>query len=238
MPVLSAIESKRLYRQIADVIAQHIDAGDFPPGSLLPAERDLAQQMRVSRTSIREALIALEVEGKVSVRVGTGVFVLAAPVHRASRGAAPPEALDWSDVGPLQIVEARRVVECEAAALAARAATDADVANLRKLLKGLEAELQAKREHYPKDRAFHLEIARLSGNHALVLMVAQLWSLRATALARRFEKHFSTEPLYTDVNHDHRAIFNAIEARDSRAARLAMKRHLDRVHRAYTIALA
>ncbi len=253
-PVLPAIESKRLYRQIADVIAQHIDAGVFPPGSLLPAERELALQMRVSRTSIREALIALEVEGRVSVRVGSGVSVLAAPTpapapKASSRGgtagakpgspaSAPTAVLDWSEVGPLQVVEARRVVECEAAALAARLASDSDVAELRRRLKALESELRTKREHYPRDRAFHLKIAQMSGNHALALIVDQLWSLRSSELGRRFDEHFTTAPLYQDTNRDHRHIFEAIEARDPRAARLAMKRHLDRVHQAYTATLA
>src|SRR5580658_4283455 len=73
---LPQVEPVRLYRQIAALISDRIDEGSFPVGSLLPAERDLAEQLGVSRTSVREALIALEVSGKVSVRVGHGVQVL------------------------------------------------------------------------------------------------------------------------------------------------------------------
>jgi len=65
----------RLYRMIADQIASRIRAEDFRPGERLPSERELAEQLQVSRPSIREALIALEIEGYVEVRVGTGVFV-------------------------------------------------------------------------------------------------------------------------------------------------------------------
>src|SRR6476661_7296247 len=74
---LQAVEPKRLYRQIADQLAQLIANGEFPPGSRLPAERELAVSLGVSRTSVREAVISLEMSGLVEVRVGTGIFVSA-----------------------------------------------------------------------------------------------------------------------------------------------------------------
>ena len=72
------VESRRLYQQIADQIRELIDRGGFDAGTRLPPERDLAQQLGVSRPSLREALIALDVEGRVEVRSGSGVFVSAA----------------------------------------------------------------------------------------------------------------------------------------------------------------
>ena len=72
---LQAVDNRRLYRQIADQIAGLIERGEYAVGARLPPERDLAKQLGVSRPSVREALIALEVEGKVEVRVGSGVFV-------------------------------------------------------------------------------------------------------------------------------------------------------------------
>ena len=77
MPI-QAVESQRLYRQIAGQLSTLIASGEFAPGARLPSERDLAVQLGVSRPSVREALIALEVEGKVEVRVGAGIFVAAA----------------------------------------------------------------------------------------------------------------------------------------------------------------
>ena len=74
MNTFQAVAVTRLYRMIADQIAGRIRAGDFPRGGRLPSERELAEQLQVSRASIREALIALEIEGYVEVRVGTGVF--------------------------------------------------------------------------------------------------------------------------------------------------------------------
>ena len=75
MPIQS-IEPRRLYRQIADQIRTLVRSGEFPAGSRLPPERDLARQLGVSRPSVREALIALEVEGLVEVRIGSGIYVL------------------------------------------------------------------------------------------------------------------------------------------------------------------
>lgn len=74
---LQTVEPKRLYRQIAEQLRSLIAGGEFQAGSRLPAERDLARQLGVSRPSVREALIALEVEGWVEVRTGSGVYVLA-----------------------------------------------------------------------------------------------------------------------------------------------------------------
>src|SRR6478735_4422649 len=86
---LQAVEPRRLYRQIADQLAQLIANGEFPSGARLPAERELAVSLGVSRTSVREAIISLEMNGLVDVRVGTGIFVTTRPdaARSASRDA-------------------------------------------------------------------------------------------------------------------------------------------------------
>src|SRR6266699_5978401 len=97
MPIHS-IEPRRLYRQIADQIRTLIRSREFPAGARLPPERDLARQLGVSRPSVREALIALEVEGLVEVKIGSGIYVLGpgngpSVGHPASPGPAGSEAL-------------------------------------------------------------------------------------------------------------------------------------------------
>ena len=82
---LQAIAPRRLYRQIADQLRTLIERGEFPVGSRLPPERDLAVQLGVSRPSVREALIALEVEGRVEVRMGSGIYVRQAEPGNARR---------------------------------------------------------------------------------------------------------------------------------------------------------
>src|SRR5947207_8651478 len=98
---LPQIEPTRLYRQIANLLSERIDDGYFPAGSLLPPERDLAQQLGVSRTSVREALIALEVTGKVSIRVGHGVQILEATPQPGS--VARNDSADL-DIGPIHLM--------------------------------------------------------------------------------------------------------------------------------------
>src|SRR5881409_3745562 len=111
---LQAVESSRLYRQIAEQLRGLIAQGEFATGTRLPAERDLAKQLGVSRPSVREALIALEVEGWVEVRTGSGVYVLDRP--RSTRARKVPAA-EW---GPLELIRARRVIEGEIALVAAQ----------------------------------------------------------------------------------------------------------------------
>ncbi|HEY7608253.1 MAG TPA: GntR family transcriptional regulator, partial [Alphaproteobacteria bacterium] len=105
---LQPIETRRLYRQIADQVAGLIARGEFAPGSRLPTERALAQLLGVSRPSVREGLIALEVEGLVDVRVGSGIYV------RRARGGADADILGDSP-GPFELIRARRAIESEVA---------------------------------------------------------------------------------------------------------------------------
>src|SRR5215216_6386564 len=111
---LTSIEPRRLYRQIAEQIRGLITSGEYAPGGRLPPERDLAKQLRVSRPSVREALIALEVEGRIEVRVGSGIYVRASTVN----GHGAPSAMLQS--GPFELIRARRAIEGECAALAAK----------------------------------------------------------------------------------------------------------------------
>src|SRR5512132_3028456 len=114
-----SIEPRRLYRQIAEQIRALIQSGEFRAGSRLPPERDLARELGVSRPSVREALIALEVEGLVEVRIGSGIYVL---------GPAKPPAPDQEQAaGPFELLRARYVVESECAALAAKSARKGQV---------------------------------------------------------------------------------------------------------------
>ena len=129
---LPQVEPVRLYRQIAALISDRIDEGLFPVGSLLPAERDLAEQLGVSRTSVREALIALEVSGKVSIRVGHGVQILQATPRLDRLGASAD--VSEGDIGPIQMMEARRLIEPRSAELAA---VNRDAANLERIEKAL-----------------------------------------------------------------------------------------------------
>src|SRR2546422_9040848 len=119
---LQAVESSRLYRQIAEQLRGLIAGGEFAAGGRLPAERDPAKQLGVSRPSVREALIALEVEGLVEVRIGSGIYVLGPSVRAEGEdpvGSTVHSAVD-ATAGPFELMRARYTIESECAALAAK----------------------------------------------------------------------------------------------------------------------
>ncbi len=222
---LQAVEPRRLYRQIAEQIGQLIASGEFLPGSRLPAERELAASLGVSRASVREAIISLEIGGLVEVRVGTGIFVAAMAAPRAS-------ATDDEGPGPFELLDARKLVEGEIAALAAVRSQPSDIDALRRSVREMEAGIRDFAQREAIDREFHLRIAKATGNSSLELVVGGLWDQRAE-LWGRMQQHFHTPELALKTIEDHDAIVGAIAAHDAAAARAAMHRHLSRVAREF-----
>ena len=216
---LQVVEPRRLYRQIADQIAGLIAAGEFPPGSRLPAERELAAKLGVSRASVREAIISLEIGGLVEVRVGTGIFVTAKQRPEVDRDAGP---------GPFELLNARKLVEGEIAALAAAGATEDDIEALQRSVEHMATHVDDFAIREDSDREFHLRLAKATGNGSLELVVEGLWNQRAE-LWGRMQQHFHTTDLAKQTLRDHAAIVRAIAAHDSAGARVAMHRHLSRV---------
>jgi DNA-binding FadR family transcriptional regulator len=219
MPI-QTVEPRRLYRQIADQIATLIRRGEYRPGARLPPERDLAKKLGVSRPSVREALIALEVEGFVEVRIGSGVYVADARRMASRRPVLPP------DSGPFELIDARRFVESECAALAARHATAAQIRQMRAALVAMDRDHRKRVVPLDNDHLFHLRIAEASGNSALALMVRTLWAQRTGPLFLQLEHHFDTPDLWRAAIDEHQAVLAAIEKHDPAGARAAMRRHL------------
>jgi DNA-binding FadR family transcriptional regulator len=222
MPI-KVIEPRRLYLEIASQIRSLIENGEFAFGSRLPAERELAKQFGVSRPSVREALIALEVEGYVDVRPGSGVFVT------TPKRPAP----DYSHTeGPLEIMRARKVVEGEIAAEAATHIRQKDIAALRQIVRELE---KASAAPDPTscifaDRSFHLYLAKKVRNNMLLRIVTDLFDQRSSLLGKQFGAHFDNPKTWTAVIAEHRKIIEALAARDPEQARKAMHSHLIRAH--------
>jgi DNA-binding FadR family transcriptional regulator len=229
MPI-QAIESQRLYRQIAEQIGRAVAAGEFAKGSRLPAERDLARQLGVSRPSLREALIALEVEGVVEVRTGSGIYVLDAAKRR------PPQSKRASaEWGPLQLMRARELVEGEVAALAARHARKADLQLIQDALLQMQDEVAAGRQPRHGDEAFHNAIAQASGNEVLCDTVRDYEQARYEPIFTRLGGHFETRASWNAAMREHQAVLDAIRSRDAGAARQAMQHHLKKARDRYTL---
>src|SRR3954470_12712215 len=221
MPI-QAIDTDRLYRKIARMLSDLIAAGEFVPGQRLPGERDLARQLGVSRPSVREGLIALEVEGKVEVRVGSGVFV--SPPRKL-----PPTSLLEPGEGPFVLIRARWVVEGETAAIAAEQSTPADRDEMHRAIDDLR-ESQNPRDSEAADRRLHVAIGNATRNGPLGEMVQILWDQGRGALWRQMEHHFSTPILWNETLRDHEEVVAAITAHNAGKARKAMHEHLTRVH--------
>ena len=221
------IEPRRLYRQIADQIRTLIRNGEFTPGSRLPPERDLARQLGVSRPSVREAWIALEVEGLVDVRIGSGIYVQV-PADGDARD--PPEAL----AGPFELLRARYVIESECAALAAKSAKRAQVLAIEGAIGEMDREMEAGRQPLPGDRLFHVRIAEATGNGALTHVIRLLWDERGGELFKRLEHHYDSPQLWCTAITEHRAVLKSIAAHDAGGARLAMQRHLNQAYKRFS----
>jgi DNA-binding FadR family transcriptional regulator len=220
---LQAVESSRLYRQIAEQLRGLISGGEFASGTRLPAERDLAKQLGVSRPSVREALIALELEGWIEVRTGSGIYVQPAQQRGAERAARNGNAADW---GPLELLQARALVEGEVAALAARQARKAQVAAMADALDKMRDEVAAGVEPASGDEAFHAAIAAACGNEVLADTVRSYWSARQGPLLERLGDWFDNPASWSAAVAEHAAVLEAIRAHDAEGARAAMQQHL------------
>ncbi|MBJ7442719.1 MAG: FadR family transcriptional regulator [Sphingobium sp.] len=214
-------ERLKLYQRVALEIERGIREGVHQPGSRLPPERDLAEQFSVSRPTIREAIIALEIRQLVEVRHGSGVYVVVAPpnVHAAAE----------LNVGAFELIEARLMFEGEAAALAAAVMTEAELAELKAILSRMEAADPASAIELALDRSFHLMIAQGTKNSLIEQAVEHLWDLRESSPLCR---HMFEQARQGGINprpDEHSRIYDALVARDSDLARLAMRDHLTRV---------
>jgi DNA-binding FadR family transcriptional regulator len=224
---LQTVEPQRLYRQIADQLRALIAKGEFAVGARLSAERDLAKQLGVSRPSVREALIALEVEGWVEVRTGSGVYVL----DRSHRAAAPVAPTEW---GPLELIRARRVIEGETAAIAATAGKRKDVDAMTRAIEVMREMADRKVMPLEGDRAFHLAIVSASGNVVLVETVQNFWDSRKGPIFTRLGGYFENVSSWRSAIAEHEAIRDAVAARDAEGARAAMHAHMDKSHQRFS----
>jgi DNA-binding FadR family transcriptional regulator len=234
MSLLQIVEPQRLYRQIAGQLRALISQGELAVGSRLPAERDLARQLGVSRPSVREALIAMEVEGWVEVRTGSGVYVLDRS-SQASRVAARSPQIPADEWGPLELIRARRVIEGEIAAIAATEANRQHVTAMGKALAMMQGDADRGILPLEGDRAFHTAIVESCGNVVLIETVQRFWDSRRGPLFERLVGYFETLDSWRAAIAEHEAILLAIRSHDPAAARLAMHQHMDNSHTRFSV---
>lgn len=221
--MLRAIKKTRIHEDVFDQIHQLIKEGRLRARDQLPSERELAETFKVSRTSVREALRALETQGLIVSRTGAGNFVADLPV----------EAL----IGPLaqllidekktlaDVFEMRKLIEPHIAALAAERASRKDIAQLRRIVAKQAEAVSRGGTGVEADAELHFFISRATRNQALQKLVSGLMEL----LSRSREESLQTDKRRESSIAAHRRIVGAIEKHDRSRARSEMLHHIEQV---------
>ena len=222
-----AVATQRLYEQVAGQVTDLVARGEFKPGDRLPPERDLAKLLGVSRPTVREAMIALEIAGLVEVRVGAGAFV----TDKAGATGVNGRLFEGVGSSPLELIAARRTIEPEVAALAAQLATPEEIAAIAETVSMIAA-AQDTPSHRAADHKFHVRIGLASHNNILTTIVDECWAEMYSPMFERMGTVTGLiaarcSPQQRDLTiAEHEAVYRAIVARDPPAARAAMDAHL------------
>src|SRR5687768_9250220 len=219
-----SVQTPRLHEQVVQQLVQRIVSGEFSPGESLPTEPDIAHRFGVSRTVVREAVRVLVSKGLVAVRQGSGMWVQPADrwdhldpllIFEQVRGGGDDALLD-------ELIETRRVLETEIAALAAQRRTAEDLRVLEAALDGMERSKEDAEEYTRQDIVFHDAILAAARNRLL------REALRPVASALREGRFIAVRRagVISRSLPSHRAIYAAIEAQDAEQAREAMRKHI------------
>ena len=227
--MLRAIKKTRIHEEVFSQIHELIKEGRFKGRDQLPSERELAETFKVSRTSVREALRALETQGLIVSRTGMGSFVADLPVE--------------SLIGPLarllidekkalaDVFEMRKLIEPHIAALAAERATRSDIAQLKRIVAKQSEAVTRGETGVEADAEMHFAIGRATGNQALQKLVSGLMEM----LSRSREESLQTDKRRESSIETHRRIIAAIEKHDKLRARSEMLRHIEQVEESVRI---
>lgn len=220
LDALRPLQRSRLYEQLVRRLLAHVQDSGLRPGDRLPPERELAQRLGVSRASVRQAVVALEVQGVLGVRHGDGIYLLRHADARESLRQLTERRQRLPD-----ILEARAALEVKTAELAARRRTPADLAAIDAALAAMAAQVAAGEHGEEGDSAFHRAVTAAAHNPVLTelmeLLAGPIRETRRESLAQPGRPPRSLA--------SHRRIAEAIRAGDPTRAVRAMRAHLDLV---------
>jgi GntR family transcriptional repressor for pyruvate dehydrogenase complex len=220
-PGLEPIEIKResLSAQIIRSLTEYFFSGAMLAGSKLPSERQLAETLGVGRSAVRDAIQSLGLLGVVEIRQGDGTYL------RSTGSELLPRVIEWGlflgERRIMDLIEARQQLEISLAGFAARRRTDAHLVELQALLEKMDSAGEHA-QFVELDVQFHSLIATAGGNVVLGDMLSNITSLIRVWMARSIEAAGETHT----SNLEHRAVLEAIRAGDSRAAQVAMRKHM------------
>ncbi len=221
--MLKAIKKTRIHEEVVAQIHELIREGRFKAGDQLPSERELAETFQVSRTSVREAIRALETEGLIKSRTGMGNFVADLPIE--SLVAPLAKLLVEGKDALANIFELRKLIEPQIASLAAERATVTDIGNMKRLLEKQRDQVQSGATGVEADSELHFAIGQATQNHAIEKLVSGLLEV----LSHSREESLQTAGRRQASIDSHRAIVAAIERHDQAGAQEAMRHHIEQV---------
>jgi GntR family transcriptional regulator, transcriptional repressor for pyruvate dehydrogenase complex len=223
-PVYKVVRTSRLYEQIVQQIEESVLNGSLKPGDQLPAERDLAQRLGVSRTAVREAVKTLREKGLVEAYSGRGTFITDGTTHAARQSFDLMVKVGQQEGSP-HLAELRLILEPGIAALAAERVKDDDVAAMREAVAVMDRAQKDPEAYIEADLDFHLALAEAAANPLILSLIDSIVGL----LREQRIKIFNVEggPQRGQVHH--KRILEAVERRDPEAARSAMVVHLEQV---------
>lgn len=211
---------RRMYQVIGEQIRAYVVANRLSTGDRLPPERDLAALLNVSRPSVREALIALEIQGIVDIRMGAGVFVCSP----ASLLTGVP--VDKVGDSPIDIMQARAAIEGSVATLACARLTDEGIARLQGSIDDMRRAILEGNPPLEADRQFHLCLAEIGQNPVLTRIVGELFDARHMPIAEKLRQQSENTATWHAAVVEHALILAALTARDGLEAQSAMRSHL------------
>ncbi len=213
---------QRLYQQVAAKLKERLEKGVYSVGDKIPAERLIAEEMNVSRTVVREAIIMLEVEGYVDVRKGSGIHVIS---NRQNNALSANSNLQFANCGPFELLQARQLIESNVAEFAATQATKEDILKLMDIQKMAIKEDRFRDSEW--DLKFHTQVAATTHNSAMVIIVEQMWSQRKlNPYWRKLHEHIDDKSIESWCE-EHEKILQALARKDAKGARIAMWEHLE-----------
>ena len=222
---------------MAERLAAEIRSGAFAPGERLPSERDLARRLEVGRASVREAIGALQVQGIIETRAGSGSFVAPDAGERLPSATPLPH-----DASPTDVLEARALIEPAVARLAAqRGRRDAVCERLLAAMEAASDPVGVGGDGFragwnESDRLFHRQIAAMTGNPVLAGLAEDVAALMDQPLWQRLRDDSIATPGRTSIHlAEHRMIYEAIVDGDADAAALYAAQHVKRVRRYMTL---
>jgi GntR family transcriptional repressor for pyruvate dehydrogenase complex len=216
---LRRLERPRLYEQVVHRLLEHVNEAGLRPGQRLPPERVLADTLGVSRTSVRQAMVALEVEGIVEVRHGDGTYLM------RSGGPARPLGTLLGSHRQLEVVEVREALEVKIAELAARRRTAQDLDTINQAVERMAADLAEGGDGGRFGAEFHAAVTLAAHNALMAELVDRLSEpLRCPSVGAPSE---SGQPAPSSALAGHRRIADAVRRAEPKAAAAAMRAHLD-----------